>query len=216
MKNRSAKNSSTSCAKTEPRRAAGVAFLALLALAAMAAAKKPTDPDELFNPLLGVRYSHWLVGPMVRIASEEEVEGYLALTTDAEAAAFIQELWDRRNAGTAVFKETPQQLFEKRSAEADKRFTEAAYSGSRTDRGTILILYGEPETISFDTGQKVGDPTLEVWKYPKDAAPGLDAKPPKRQYRFIKLGELTVFYEGKNTVRRPQVGNPTGFQGRPK
>lgn len=210
MRNRSAKSSSTSCARAESL-AGLVAIFALLGLATLAGAKKPTDPETLFNPLLGVEYSHWLVGPIVQIANEEEVSRYLAIGTDAEAAQLIQEFWNRRNQGTAVFKETPQQIFEQRKNEADKRFTEAAYSGSRTDRGTVFILYGEPEKITFDTGQKVGDPTLEVWKYPKDAPPGLDGKRPKQQYRFIKLGELTVFYQGTSQVRRPRLANPNGF-----
>ena len=210
MKNRSAKSSSTSCARAE-RRAGFVAICALLGLAALAGAKKTTDPEVLFNPLLGVEYSHWLVGPIVQMASEEEVSRYLALSTDAEAAQFVQEFWSRRNQGTAVFKETPQQIFEQRKAEADKRFTEAAYSGSRTDRGTVLVLHGEPKEIAFDTGEKVGDPTLELWKYPKDAPAGLDGKRPKQLYRFIKLGEQTVFYQGPSQIRGPRRANPNDF-----
>lgn len=192
------KNFSICCASAE-RRAAWivVAVLLLLLSGGPLAAKKPVDPDELFNPLLGVEYSHWLVGPIVQIASEKEVEEYLSLTSDEEAAAFIKAFWDRRNADTPIFQKTPRQIYDLRSEEADKRFTEAAYPGHRTDRGTILILYGEPEEIVFESPQKVGHPTLEVWKYGSDSEPGLDGEKPKKRYRFYKDGELTVFYTGQ-------------------
>ena len=177
----------------------GVLILAAALLASPPAAwgKKSLDPEELFNPLLGVDYSHWLVGPIVRIASEQEVESYLLLTSDEEAQAFIEKFWAARNEGTDLFKKTPQKIYAERVEEADKRFTERAYPGHRTDRGTIWILYGEPEEITFESPQKVGQPTLEVWKYSKKSEPGLDGERPKKLYRFYREGELTVFYTGR-------------------
>ncbi|MCP4656457.1 MAG: GWxTD domain-containing protein [bacterium] len=172
------------------------------------AAKKPSDPDDLFNPLLGIDYSHWLVGPIAMIASAEEIAEYLQLTGDEEAERFIAAFWERRNAGTEFFQKTPQQIYESRLLEADKRFTEAAYPGRRTDRGTILVTFGEPETIEFESPKRVGNPTLEIWRYPKDAAEGLGGEKPKRLYRFCKQGELTVFYAGVMRAPRPRERQP--------
>ena len=181
-------------------------LVVLLAFAVTAAdAKKPKDPEELFNPLLGVDYSHWLVGPVVEMASEKEVEAYLGLTSDEEARAFITGFWAERNQGTAVFKKTPEDLFRLRVEEADKRFSEGTYPGSRTARGTVLILYGEPEKISFESPQKVGYPPLEVWEYPKDAEKGLDDERPKRRYRFVEVGESTVLFTGQNLRADPRA-----------
>ena len=178
--------------------------LAVLVLTAPAAAKKKKspDPEELFNPLLGIEYSHWLVGPIAEIADEAEVEEYLELVDDGEAASFIEAFWQRRNEGTGFFEETPQQLFEKRAEEADKRFTVGAFPGRRSDRGTIYILFGEPEEIDHPQPKKVGEPTLEVWKYPKDAAAGLGGEKPKTTYRFIRVGDQTFFYTAASAQRR--------------
>lgn len=162
--------------------------------------KKLPSADELFNPLLGVEYSHWLVGPVVRIADEDEVEAYLALTDDEQADAFIESFWAKRNQGTEIFQKTPRQIYDERVIEADKRFTQEAFPGSRTDRGAIFVIYGEPEEITYETPDKIELPPLEVFKYSKDAAPGLDGHQPDRQYRFIDLGDQTVFYTGQKVL----------------
>jgi GWxTD domain-containing protein len=184
-----------------PRRWLGVLFLLAALVAAPAFGKKPTAAEDLFNPFLGIDYSYWLVGAIAQIATEDEVRAYLALTTDAEAKAFVDAFWAKRNVGTAVFKKTPQQLFELRSADADKRFSERTYPGRRTDRGATFILYGEPEKIEFQSPLKVNDYTLEVWSYAKDAEPGLDGQKPKRQIRFVEIEGKTVFYKGQ--AKRP-------------
>ncbi|MEM6793136.1 MAG: GWxTD domain-containing protein [Acidobacteriota bacterium] len=173
-----------------------LALLILLVAAQSAGAKKPEDPDELFNPFLGPEFAHWLVGPIVELATEKEVEDYLLLTTDTEAQAFREAFWAKRNEGTKVFTKNPQQIFEERALEADKRYTEGTYPGRRTDRGTILIVYGEPKEITFESPRKVGDPPLEVWRYDRDEK-GLDTKKPKKMYRFVDLGETVIRYTGQ-------------------
>ncbi len=179
--------------------------LIALVLAAPATAKKkkkPADPEELFNPLLGVEYSHWLVGPIAEIASEPEIEEYLELIDDEEAVGFIDAFWQQRGADTGFFEESPRELYEKRSEEADKRYSVGAFPGWRSDRGTVFVLHGEPEEIDRPQPTKVGEPTLEVWKYPKDAEPGLDGEKPKRTYRFIRVGDQTYFYSAGAMQRR--------------
>ncbi len=182
---------------------AAVVLMATIASAAVAA-KKPSDPDDLFNPLLGIDYSHWLVGPIAKIASAEEIAEYLQLTGDEEAERFIAAFWERRNAGTEFFQKTPQQIYESRLLEADKRFTEGAFPGHRTDRGTIFVVFGEPDSSEFKTPERVNEPTLEIWRYPKDAAEGLGKEKPKRLYRFFREGERTIFYTGQKRTARPR------------
>lgn len=185
--------------------ASWIAVGLLLAAAPLAAKKKSRSAEDLFNPLLGIEYSYWLVGPIAAIASETEVDAYLALASDEEAARFVEAFWSRRNEGTAVFTKTPQKLFEERGVEADKRFTEGTYPGGRTDRGTIFILYGEPEKVEFESPTEVDRPTLELWRYPKDAPKGLDGERPKTSYRFFEDGDKTVFYTGQKLHdRRPR------------
>ena len=201
MSARSAKSFSISCARPRKAWACGVvALLTAVLLAAPAAAakgKKPTDPAELFNPLLSIEYSHWLVGPIADVASAGEVEAYLALASDEEAARFIDEFWTRRAEGYGFFDKKPRQVFEERAAAADKRFTEGALPGRGTDRGRVWVVYGEPAEIVFEKPIDAGVPTLEVWKYGKDAAEGLDGQRPKRVYRFVEIDGSKVLFTGR-------------------
>jgi len=171
-------------------------------MATVAEAKKTKDPDELFNPLLGVQWSHWLVGP---IAEDKEIEAYLQLTSDAEAEAFAETFWAKRNQGTAVFKKSSEDLFKARTEEANKRFTEGTFPGNRTARGTVLIIYGEPEKISFESPKKLGYPPLEIWEYGKDSEKGLDDKKPKKRYRFVEIDGSTVLYTGQSLRVDPRA-----------
>lgn len=186
------------------------AFLLAAALAAAlvsppaAEAKKPKDADELFNPMLGPDYAFWLAGPIVRIATEEEVEEYLFLVDDAEAKAFVEEFWAERNEGTPVFEDTPEEIFHQRAEEADKRFTEGTLPGRRTDRGAIFVVYGEPEKIEFETQDVLGQPPIEVWHYPEDAEEGLDGEEPKERYRFIEVDGETVLFQGQKIREDPR------------
>ena len=167
-----------------PRR---VVALALMALAVACGVSAPPSNELLSNVRLGPEYSQWLIGPIVRMSSREEVQGYLALTDDAAAAAFIQAYWARRG-------ELLRRSFERRAQEADHRFAEAGYAGRRTDRGTIYVLHGEPKEVKFDPPEFVDDPPVEVWYY-ESTEPGLNGKTPSDVYRFAKYDDLTVFYK---------------------
>lgn len=169
------------------------------------ALKKSVDVEDIFNPLLGVEYSHWLVGPIYHMATASEVKAYLDLVSDDEAEAFIAEFWQERNKGTAVFQDTPQDIFQQRTVEANKRYTEGAFPGQRTDRGTVYILYGEAESVTFESPRKVWDRTVEVWKYGKDAEPGLDGQRPKKPFRFVEIDGATVFFTGQAQDPRERV-----------
>lgn len=177
-----------------------VATLLVVAVPAGAKGKKKKknaerevpSAEELFNPYLDLDHSHWLVGPIAHIATDEEIEAFLALRSDDEAKGFVEGFWARRNEGTAVFQDTPEEIFAARVAEADKRFSESAFPGSRTDRGMTWILYGPPETVTAEVPERVGDPAAELWRYPEGAA-GLNGLAPESVYRFVKDGDLTVF-----------------------
>ena len=112
-------------------------------------------------------------------------------------------------------------LYETRAAEADKKFSEAAVAGRRTDRGTIHILYGEPESVEYEEFRDVSGPDIELWRYSKKAEAGLDGRRPEREFRFAKLDDLTRFYSARemNDQRRrhdtSQPGFPSGRPGEP-
>jgi GWxTD domain-containing protein len=160
---------------------------ALFWLAALTAGEEP-DALESTNFLLGPEHSQWLVGAIGRIATEEERRQFLALEDDAAAAAFVAEFW--RQPG----RERLQRVYDERAGLADRRFSEAAHPGRKTDRGTVFILYGEPSEILFEDKRHVDDPPVELWRYPKDAEVGLDGARPERLYRFAKRGDLTRMF----------------------
>jgi GWxTD domain-containing protein len=158
---------------------------------------------ELANLTLGSAYSQWLVGPIAQLASEREIEDYLALRSDAAAEEFIRDFWHRRDPDASDEVNPLYGEFERRAAEADKRYSEAVYPGRRTDRGTIYILYGDPTEITYEELRDVSEPPVERWRYAKDHPPGLDGKRPARAYRFSKQGDLTLFFREERSSRRP-------------
>ncbi len=171
-----------------------VLALAVTALPAAAKKKKNKPPTELINLHLGPEYSQWLVGPISRLIGPSEMDAYLALTDDAAAQRFIEEFWagldpDPDRPGNAI-----REAFDKRAAEADKLYSEAGYLGRRTDRGTIYVLFGPPDKTDYEISPDPKDPPIETWEYPSDAPAGLSGEHPARLYRFIKRGDITVFY----------------------
>lgn len=151
--------------------------------------------DELTNVFLSPALSQWLVGAIGRIASSQEVEEYLAIDVDADAEAFIERFWAARDDDPELPGNATRSLFELRQKEADDEYTESAYPGRRTARGIIYTIYGAPSEIDYEVPKIKGGESVVKWLYPKDAAPGIDGKKPLRAYRFVRQGDLTVFYD---------------------
>lgn len=191
---------------------AGAMILAAVGAPAGAGQKVHTA-EELFQPFLEGELSRWMVGPIGRLASEDEIDRYLRLKTADEAKRFIDEFWAKRDPDPSRPGNPTLELYEARAAEADKEFSEAAVAGRRTDRGTIHILYGAPERVEYEEGHDVSGPDVELWRYPKQAAAGLDGQRPEREYRFAKLGDLTSFYSARdmNDSRRRRQTTEPGF-----
>lgn len=187
-----------------PRRArtllvAVVSLLAALSILGLAGCgsggvASPRDAGELTNLRLGIDYSHWMLGPVVRMATPEEIEAFLALEDDFAALEFVEAFWARRDPDSSTRANEARATFDRRAQEADRRYGEAGVLGRRTPRGTIHVLYGEPESIDFEIPLEGGTP-IEVWTYPEDASAGLDGRQPATVYRFRKQGELTLPYQ---------------------
>lgn len=178
----------------------------LLAGCASGGPERPRRATDLVNFQLGPEYSHWLVGPIVHMATDEEVQAYLELTEDLDAVDFIEAFWRRRDPDPEERGNPLRRAFQARLEVADRRYSEAGILGRRTARGTVHVLHGEPESVEFEIDPRGGGP-IEVWRYPADAPPGLDGRPPASFYRFQKVGELTRFYRPQ--PRRP--GRPIGM-----
>ena len=166
------------------------------------AGKRP-QLEELTNFALGGDYAQWLVGPVARIATTKEIGEFLALVDDESAAAFVETFWQRRVDSESPWPDQqPRAVFERRAGEADKRFTEGVTLGRRTDRGEIHIVYGSPEEVDYESDLESRYGPIEVWRFGKKAARGLDGAKPKKIYRFAKTGELTEFYSPSPSIRK--------------
>jgi GWxTD domain-containing protein len=178
------------------------AFFGCLACAGGPANNVAASLGDLANPFLGPDYTNWLAGPVSRIASADEIKSYLALHDDTAAAAYIQQFWERRNptkgpANPALI------AFDERCEVADQKFSEGGLLGRRTDRGTILILYGPPIKTGFEVAPSPRESAIEVWRYSPTAPTGLDGKRPDELYRFTKRANLTVFYTARPAALLP-------------
>ncbi len=162
--------------------------------AALGARKRGGDPAELTNFLLGPGHAQWLVGPIAWIATEKERREFLGLTEDAAAVEFEREFWERRGPTTVIPPSGPRITFDERVEEADSRFAEGARPGHRTDRGTVFVVYGPPESVEYASSPTPGGEPIEIWNYPKKGEPGLDGERPERRYSFRKEGDSTRFF----------------------
>ncbi|HKI03535.1 MAG TPA: GWxTD domain-containing protein [Thermoanaerobaculia bacterium] len=171
------------------------AVLVLLALLAAGCGGAPSrSRAELTNPFLGPDYSAWLIGPVARIATTQEIEEFLSLQDDRQAAAFVQAFWSHRDPAPDKPGNPVQEAFDARSAEADRLYSEAGLLGRRTDRGAVYVVYGKPAKVEFAVSPIPNGPPLEVWTYASDAPSGLNARRPAGLYRFVKQGDRTVLY----------------------
>lgn len=188
------------------RRTPALALLAL-ALATPAAGAQRRDAADLVNVALDPEHANWLVGAHARIATEAEIEEFLALRRDEDAAAFVERFWARRDPDPARPGNPVREAAERRALEADRRFSEAGIAGRRTDRGTIWVLHGEPAKIENEPNPLYGEPPLELWRYEPGGAKGLDGRAPERLYRFARRDDLTTFYwpgrPGRFSQREP-------------
>jgi GWxTD domain-containing protein len=198
------------CSAATPSRLAGLVLLLLIGAQACSSGPAARSAADLTNPFLGPELSSWLIGPIARIATPEEVQAFLTLQDNAQAEAFVRQFWAKRDANPEKPGNPLEEAFQERAAEADRLYTEAGFRGRRTDRGTIYVLYGPPTKTDFEVSPTPRDSPIEVWTYSGTTPAGLDGKRPAAAYRFIKSGDLTVTYmPGQDPrLRRPATTDP--------
>jgi GWxTD domain-containing protein len=188
--------SGTTCRAVRPLLALGAISLNLVFPLACGSSPPPRarSAADLTNPFLGPEHSSWLIGPIERIATPDEVKAFLALTDDAQAGQFVEQFWERRDPNPGRPGNPLREAFDERSAEADRMFTEAGFRGRRTDRGAIFVVYGPPSKTDFEISPSRDEAAIEAWTYDPSTPAGLDGREPAPLYRFIKRGDLTVTY----------------------
>ena len=97
----------------------------------------------------------WFNGPVQFIMSKDEIGIWRSLKSDDEARAFIDLFWARRDPTPDTPRNEAREQFDARVAWADKNLTDGSKKrGALTDRGKILILYGQPKRIERSTPDK--------------------------------------------------------------
>lgn len=86
------------------------------------------------------KYSKWADSPQGYFLTREERKQWGALTTEAEAAKFVEEFLAKREPNFAA-------EVAKRVEMADKYLTLADRKGSQTLRGRVIVLFGPPAAM---------------------------------------------------------------------
>ena len=124
-------------------------------------------------------YRNWGDSAVSYLMTKQEKTDWESLKTDAEAQAFIEVFWARRDPTPDTPVNELRQQLEPRIADADKRFGFENTPGSQTDRGLVYALFGEPTQIVTRTTKPVTSGTMtqfqrpiniETWTYRNAAA----------------------------------------------
>ena len=100
---------------------------------------------------------------MLYLVSKSEIRQYRRLTSSERKRTFLYNLWERLNPGQEQLSEFRAEHL-RRVDYADQHFGSGAREGWMTDRGRVIIIYGQPDQIDrfpYEGHQK----PYEVWIY---------------------------------------------------
>jgi GWxTD domain-containing protein len=98
------------------------------------------------------------------LASRDEMEALRQASPD-ERPRLWDEFWARRDPDPEHPDHSRLIEHDRRVAEARRRYADGFTDGARSDRGRILILHGEPDSIETTSLQADAPDTYEVWRY---------------------------------------------------
>jgi GWxTD domain-containing protein len=105
---------------------------------------------------LSPQFADWAKGPVQFLMTDQEQAQWKNVKTDAEAQAFIDLFWARRDPTPGTPANEFRDEFESRVAAADKAFASGRTRGALTDRGKLLILFGMPTKRSTSGAPTTG------------------------------------------------------------
>ena len=180
-----------------------VLLLVLLAgMTAPVAAREPNPAQQ--------RLKTWSEGPIRWLLLSRERKQMSRLRTEAEATAFIEIFWTRRDPEPGEAGNSFLERFEEQVRAADKLYGGSGRPGSLTDRGRALILLGAPgymriyskpgltwsskKSNPHEVGSRVVE--LEVWSYAPNELPTRMLQFLSEEKRNVGLS-LTFVREGR-------------------
>jgi GWxTD domain-containing protein len=143
---------------------------------------------------LSQTYTQWPEGPVGFLLTQSEQKAYSQLQTDAEAKAFIDLFWARRDPDLKTVQNEFKVDFDMRVAAADAQFSTSKLKGSLSDRGKVLYLMGKPEAVrnvAAGAAQQGNLPEFvergasQIWIYTKDGKPLTDQTKKGDQIIFV-------------------------------
>jgi GWxTD domain-containing protein len=105
---------------------------------------------------LSAEFSEWGRGPVQFLMTKEEAAKWKTISGDADARAFAALFWARRDPTPDTPRNEFREEYERRVAMADKSFLSDKKRGALSDRGKILILFGQPKKLESAGGQRQG------------------------------------------------------------
>lgn len=103
---------------------------------------------------LSAEYLDWGRGPAQFLMTKEEAAKWKTITSDDDAKAFVALFWARRDPTPETPRNEYREEFDRRVAAADKNFLSDKKRGAVSDRGKMLILFGQPKKIERSGGQR--------------------------------------------------------------
>src|SRR6266550_3626743 len=101
---------------------------------------------------LSPKYAEWADGPVKHLMTKEEMRQWKQIHSDADAAAFVDLFWARRDPTPDTPRNELREAFDIRVKYADDNFATHRQRGSMTDRGKVILLLGPPEQASGTSG----------------------------------------------------------------
>jgi GWxTD domain-containing protein len=105
----------------------------------------------------------WLKSPVQYIITSKESKTFKKLKDREEKIRFINYFWLRRDPNPKTLKNEYKEIFYRRVAESNEKFSTGFKKGWKTKRGQIYIVFGPPpEVVRGFTPDKY---QYEVWRY---------------------------------------------------
>jgi|SRR5947209_8084561 len=156
---------------------------------------------------LSKEYSDFGNGPAVWIMTNEEKAQWKSVKTDADAKAFVDLFWARRDPTPGTPRNEFKESFDQRVKYADEHFAANRTRGAMTDPGRVLIVLGPPTRMSstqasnntpekFDTAGARGTAALEGRANSEDAVSGNAARMIMVYERTKQQQQGNLFPEG--------------------
>jgi GWxTD domain-containing protein len=97
---------------------------------------------------VSAKYTEWREGPVQWIMTGDEQKAWRNVKSDAEASAFVDLFWARRDPTPGTFENEFRAEHEGRVIIADRDWTEEKQRGAMTDRGRVYIVLGNPSRMA--------------------------------------------------------------------